>query len=280
VSGRLSGEVVEWLLSPKAQELGLSPAERAVLLVIAERAHETTRVMWRHRTDEISLLDRIRIAAGVSKDGASNLFKKLAKKGLEVRIPVNEDEDGNPIPGKDGRIIFAHHGRSMQFRLPVLPASTSLAGRAFTEPPFIPDETGENPVDNTPGDDGRAFREPGFKGEGRSENRASGSKGVPRNAPNPYKDTPSKEDPSTPVDPSSVSEVEDTGPRDATPPATTSRHMGWDPTYTEASAYLFTLANEGEEFMIIAAAELGQNAPVAHRVIRAAQLANEKGHAA
>jgi hypothetical protein len=74
--------------------------------------------------------------------------------------------------------------------------------------------------------------------------------------------------------------VEDAAPAAATPPATTSHHMGWDPDYREASAYLQTLPDFGGGFMDAAAQELGLNVPIAERVIRAAHIANEKGHAA
>ena len=61
MSGRLVGEVVDWLQTPAAD--GLTPAEAVILLVIAERAHDKTRDMWRHRIDDHSLYERIKRAA-------------------------------------------------------------------------------------------------------------------------------------------------------------------------------------------------------------------------
>jgi hypothetical protein len=51
--------------------------------------------------------------------------------------------------------------------------------------------------------------------------------------------------------------------------------MGWEPDYIEAREYLFTLANEGQEFMDAALLRLGERADVADRVIFAAQLARK-----
>lgn len=262
MSARLVGEVANWLSSPAAD--GLTTADAAVLLAIAERANEKDREMWRHRGDKGKLIDRICAIARLTPSGASNAFKRLAKRGLEVRIPLSH--------GKDGRPIFAYDGMAMRFRLPELPASVTLPKSPVPQPP-------STPVDNSVEDGPRAPR-------GRSHNRPLGPEGgsttgllAPEGgsttAPNTSKELTSTDDPSTPKDPSSVVTVEDGPPAAATPPARTSHHMGWDPDYKQARDYLFTLANEGQEFMDAAAKELGPNAAVAERVIRAAHLAAE-----
>jgi hypothetical protein len=262
MSGRLVGEVADWLCTPAAD--GLTSADAAVLLAIAERANEKDREMWRHRGDDGKLIDRICAVARLSPGGASNVFKKLARRGLEVRIPLGH--------GKDGRPIFAYEGKAMRFRLPELPASVALPERAVTQPP-------SNPVDNSP-------ETPAKPARGQSHNRPlspepscttalSAPEGGCTTAPSTSKELPSNKLPSTPVDPSSVVTVEDAGPDAATPPADPSHHMGWNPDYREARDYLFALTNEGQEFMAAAAEHLGANAPIADRVIYAARLASE-----
>lgn len=134
MSGRLVGETVEWLRTPAAQ--GLSQSERCILMVIAERAHERSRVMLRHRTDEEALIDRIAGACELDKEGGlKRAFQRLAKRGLEVRVAVKF--------GKDGRPVFAHEGVSMGFRLPEFPASVELPTGGTQSPP-------SSPVDNSP----------------------------------------------------------------------------------------------------------------------------------
>lgn len=137
MSGRLVGEVAEWLMSPAAD--GMSPAERTVLLLVAERAHEKTRVMLRHRTDDRPLVDRLAAGAGLDKgESLKKAFQRLAKRGMEVRIPIGEDKLGRPR--------FAHEGRSMGFRLPELPASVQLPEWGESVPPTEPVD---NPVDDS-----------------------------------------------------------------------------------------------------------------------------------
>lgn len=63
MSGRLVGEVVDWLQTPPADDLTM--AEAAVLLVIAERAHDKTREMWRHR---INLIDLAEMVDAITED--------------------------------------------------------------------------------------------------------------------------------------------------------------------------------------------------------------------
>lgn len=127
MSGRLVGEVAEWLMSPIAEDL--TTAERAVLMIVAERAHEHTRVMLRHRVDDQSLIERISRISGLSiETGAlKKTFQRLAKRGLEVRVAKSV--------GKDGRPIFAYEGQSAGFALPRFPASVTVLERGDHSPP-------------------------------------------------------------------------------------------------------------------------------------------------
>src|SRR5690606_29521464 len=112
---------------------GLTTVEAVILLVIAERAHDKTRDMWRHRIDDHSLYERIKRAARLSDAGLSKALQRLAKRGLECRVPIST--------GSDGRPVYAAKGKSMRFRLPERPAVVSLPA---------PVDNAAPPVENPP----------------------------------------------------------------------------------------------------------------------------------
>lgn len=150
MSARLIGELTEWLRTPAAE--GLTPAERCVLFAIAERCHESTRRMLRHRSDDEQLVDRIAAVTGCDREGAlKRAFRKLAKRGLEVRVPIRT--------GKDGRPVFTFDGHSMEFRLPEFPASVDLPRGGTDSYPSGPVDNSGDPVDNPSGDHGRGGTE-------------------------------------------------------------------------------------------------------------------------
>ena len=150
MSARLIGELTEWLRTPAAE--GLTPAERCVLFAIAERCHESTRRMLRHRSDDEQLVDRIAAVTGCDRDGAlKRALRKLAKRGLEVRVPIRT--------GKDGRPVFTFDGHSMEFRLPEFPASVDLPRGGTDSHPSAPVDNSAGPVDNPSGDHGRGGTE-------------------------------------------------------------------------------------------------------------------------
>jgi hypothetical protein len=153
MSARLIGELAEWLQSPIAA--GLTPGEIAILYTIAERAEDHGRTMLRHRTDDKSLIERISRGSGlkIETDALKKAFQRLAKRGLEVRVQTGTDAAGRPI--------YACDGRSMGFRLPVLPASvripergeyvpSSEAKRGELVPPSWPLAPVDNPVIHSP----------------------------------------------------------------------------------------------------------------------------------
>ncbi|HEY9367539.1 hypothetical protein [Streptomyces sp.] len=198
LSGKLVGEVVEWLLTPVAADLTL--AERTALLVIAERSNEDTREMWRHRGDEETLFERIQHALGVDKTGLSRVLQRLRARGLEVRIPIKV--------GKDGREIFAHKGLAMRFRVPEFPASISLPSaplRADDDPPF-------SPVDNDSSDtqeaEQRADDDPPSDAKGQTESAQRADERLPLVPLTPSTTYPSKDISLL----SSVADVEDATP--------------------------------------------------------------------
>ena len=186
MSGRLVGEVIDWLQTPPAE--GLTMAEAAVLMVIAERAHDKTREMWRHRIDDRSLYERIKAVTRQSDAGLTKTLQRLAARGLECRVPI--------ATGKDGRPVYAARGKSMRFRLPELPAAVTLPEPVDDDPSPVDNPPAE-PVDNPPADTQRVDTRPGFPRKGGRTSALSGGKGGRTSTPNPSSTYPSKEHPST-----------------------------------------------------------------------------------
>lgn len=121
----LVGEVAAWLGTPVAA--GLTSAERVVLFIIAERANKETRDFWVHTADRrddgttITAAETIAMRAGVTLDGLTKILRKLADRGLEVRVQRGARADGTPV--------FAVRGRATDYRLPELPPSFELPAR-------------------------------------------------------------------------------------------------------------------------------------------------------
>ncbi|WP_242890191.1 hypothetical protein [Actinomadura litoris] len=279
MSARLIGELTNWLLSPAAE--GLTPAERCVLFAIAERSHESTRVMLRHRGDEEQLVERVARIAGVSREsGLKKVLRKLAARGLEVRIAVKD--------GKDGRPVYAFEGKSMGFRLPHFPASVAIPekGESGDEAtPSGPVDNDREPVDNSADDHGDGDKRgdaraplPGERGpagvplSGQRGTR-QGPTGVPARVPlspsSPSTTYPSKEE-----HPSSVlsqrAELEG-APAQA---AETIKEPEFD--FPSACAFLLQVAPEIQAAAVARAErELGKGAPNETLRIRAAQIATK-----
>ncbi|MEU8195266.1 hypothetical protein AB0C10_15945 [Microbispora amethystogenes] len=121
----LVGEVAAWLGTPAAQ--GMTAAERLVLFIIAERCHKKTRRMWWHHGDGVSLTELIAARSGLEVDSLTKVFRRLAARGLEVRVPIGTNSKGQPI--------FAVRGRSSDYALPPLPASVELPPPRKPGPP-------------------------------------------------------------------------------------------------------------------------------------------------
>lgn len=250
MSGRLVGEVVGWLQTGPAA--GLTLAERSILLIVAERSHETTREMWRHRIDDTTLYERIRAATGLGEDGLTKAFGRLASRGLEVRVPIGE--------GRDGRPLYARRGVAMKFRLPELPAAVTL--------PEPVDNPPAEPVDNPPGDADSPDVDPGY--EAKAPTHVGANRPIARTGVHPYpsKDLPSTTDPSTSVRslPPGV-EGSRARPRDVD-----NHKIGFD--YGSACAYLLTLPGDVQAAATAEAmTDLGDGALPQDLRIRAAEIA-------
>lgn len=270
MSGRLVGEVVEWLRTRPAADL--TQAERIVLLVIAERASEQTREMWRHKGDSENLIERIAGAAGVSVKALGGVFGRLARRGLEVRIAIDEDRIGRPV--------FARSGHAVRFVLPDLPAAVALPEtgiRSRDGGTFPVDNPSSEPVDNPPGD---ASQVPSSRDLNPIRSRHDGTKGEIRSRHDgtlvPLKTYPSKDSPSTPKVPVSQPDVEGALPVHREPSA--GNHPRDGPTaedgYAVARDVLARLPDFGNALIAAARTELGATAPLPRLVIHAAQAAH------
>lgn len=270
MSGRLVGEVVDWLRTPVAADL--TPNERFVLMLIAERAHEKTREMWRHKIDDETLAERIAGSIGVTQKALGDVLARLGARGLEVRVPIGTD--------KKGRTVFATRGKATAFRLPELPASMALptgkwSGQDRTIPESEPvDNPPPEPPEDTPEDEEWSGVDRTIPPNGPDRTGPYGANGPDRTGPYPYKDLPSKDDPSSPVVPSSVAAVED-----APPPAEIFEDQKFDQgEYRRAQEHLLSLPDFGASLIDrIAAAH-----PKARRevcVIHAARHAMNGAHA-
>jgi hypothetical protein len=99
-------EVLAW--APGA----LGPSERMVLIVIAEDARDATRESWALRREELGA------RAGLKPDALQKAFQRLAKAGLEVRVPLKIDKHGRPV--------YAYEGKKCTYRVPELKRVESL----------------------------------------------------------------------------------------------------------------------------------------------------------
>lgn len=263
MSGRLVGEVIDWLQTPAAD--GLTLAERTILIVIAERSNERTRDAWRHRTDEQNLYDRIRKATKLENKGLSSALRRLRDRGLEVRVPIKK--------GKDGRTIYAHEGMSMRFRLPDLPASVSLPERASGERGSRSSKPVEGPVDNPP------------EGAPATTESPSEGRGTDLRGPLGRDQRPSHQRALIPLYTSTtntsragglcdhVAELEGAGPVIVAPTEKNDLASDDDSArYTAARNILSRFADLGAQFMERAQSEIPE-ATLREMVIRAAQLA-------
>lgn len=141
----------------------LTPAERLVLVVIAEAANDRTREGW----PGTETLTR---RTGLTDRGVRAAFARLATRGLEVRVPIGKDSRGHPVYSKPGHRTVYRLPRLVDGGTPVPPnAGTPVppsgsewrnhrSGMAELErrnggtpvPPF-PHEPSENPQQHARG---------------------------------------------------------------------------------------------------------------------------------
>lgn len=83
----------------------LTPAELVVLLVLAESASDATREAWPG-------MERLVRRTRLSVTGVRAVFRRLAARGIEVRVARGTDKHGQPV--------YAVRGKQPTYRLPVL----------------------------------------------------------------------------------------------------------------------------------------------------------------
>ncbi len=91
----------------------LAPTERFVLVAIAEQANAKTRQAWQESGNGGRRRWNLAEAVGLSPTGLRDVLQRLAKRGLEVRVPLSKDSKG--------RVVYAVHGRQTTYRLPGFP---------------------------------------------------------------------------------------------------------------------------------------------------------------
>lgn len=95
----------------------LTPAERMVLVAIGEnvRDEDPRRETWADFNAAV-LAER----SGLTGTGSlKSALQRLAKRGIEVRIPITH--------GKDGRALYAVPGKQCRYRFPILDKGEALA---------------------------------------------------------------------------------------------------------------------------------------------------------
>lgn len=124
-------------LIAEAQEIihatpDMTVAERYLLWIIAERARDTGREAW-SGNDGWDIVEM----AGISERGLRAAFVRLAKRGIEVRVPHGKDKNGRPV--------YAGWSAQATYRLPTL--AEVIASRATI------DRIGGTPVPPMPKQD-------------------------------------------------------------------------------------------------------------------------------
>lgn len=108
----MSGELVREVLDLAPRDL--TPSQLVVLLVVAERSQPRPRVVdGRHIAARECFPDReqMQLDCRMTEDTLSKTLQRLARRGLEVRVPLGEDKSGRPY--------FARAGHRSTYRLPV-----------------------------------------------------------------------------------------------------------------------------------------------------------------
>lgn len=102
----------------------LTVAERYILATIAEQANAKTRQAWQETAPgkrRWVLAERV----GLSETGLRTALQRLAKRGLECRVPLGTDSKG--------RAFYAVHGRQTTYQVPVLPGAKGDAQASPSE---------------------------------------------------------------------------------------------------------------------------------------------------
>lgn len=91
----------------------VTPAERYILVAIAEQANVKTRQAWQEYGGGGKRRWVLAERVGLSETGLRTALQRLANRGLEVRVALGTDARG--------RAFYAAHGHQTTYRVPVLP---------------------------------------------------------------------------------------------------------------------------------------------------------------
>lgn len=98
-----------------------TPAERLLLVALAEKADDQTRrVIWARGENPRDVLQR---RLGTSDSGLRKVMARLAARGCDPRVPLAIDRHGRPV--------YAHEGAAAEYVVPVLRAD--LLGNPLDE---------------------------------------------------------------------------------------------------------------------------------------------------
>jgi hypothetical protein len=136
MSAQLMAEVRAFL---KTTPLDLKPADRTVLLLLAEASQPMERADWAARTCGTPV-DELARLVGVTPAGLARVLQRLRDQGLEVRVQIGTTRHGAPQ--------FAKRGTATDFRLPDLPMPTSDESIARTVVRAVEDFTAEDRADD------------------------------------------------------------------------------------------------------------------------------------
>lgn len=113
--------------------------QRAVALEIADDArHDADK-----RRSRASLKDLARWTGAKDTAVVRNALKRLAEAGWEFRVPIGK--------GKDGRILYATPGRSMEFRVPTTPPAEGATAHSEGATAHSADEESEGATAHSEG---------------------------------------------------------------------------------------------------------------------------------
>lgn len=106
-------ELRRWLADHLPADL--TSGERLVILEIADLASDRTRRAY--GSDTLATL--IRRTGFATSNQLGKVLSKLAKRGLELRVPVT-GKDGMPVVDSRGRLVYACRGRELNFIVPLV----------------------------------------------------------------------------------------------------------------------------------------------------------------
>lgn len=146
----------------------LTQGERLLLVVLAENANDVTREGWPG-------MDLIARRTGIQPNSVRKMLHRLSKRGIEVRVPIGKDKNGEPV--------YAVRGHRTKYHLPAM-------GRGDDSPPFDPTKGGLSSPDSSEKGGPRSLK-------GGTTVPDQQAKGGPASLPSPQSSFSPQEEPSS-----------------------------------------------------------------------------------